>query len=66
MKDFFGRELVEGDTVAILQRAGSSSVYIRAAKVTGFTSQRVKVRFVPQGINSETDSCREPYNVIKK
>lgn len=65
MKDFFGKQLNVGDEIALLQKAGSSSVYIRKGVVTGFTAQKVKVRFVPQGVESETDSTREPYNVIK-
>jgi hypothetical protein len=66
MKDFFGKELKEGDSIALLQKAGSSSVYIRKGVVTGFTPNKVKVRFKLQGVNLEENSTREPHNVIKE
>jgi hypothetical protein len=65
VKDFFGKELVVGDIIALLQKAGSSSVYIRSGVVTGFTPKQVKVRFSNQ-FGGEDDSTREPCNVIKR
>lgn len=66
MKDFFGKELNVGDEVALLQKAGSSSVYIRKGVVTGFTERKVKVKFLPQGCTIEQESTRESNNLIKK
>ena len=66
MKDFFGKELAIGDIVALLEKAGSSSVYIREGTVTGFTKQKVQIEFVPQGVTYLQTTAREPNNVIKK
>ncbi len=63
-KDFFGKELFEGDVVALLQKSGSSSVYIKKGTITGRTDNKVKVNFESQ-FGSRQDSVREPYNVIK-
>jgi hypothetical protein len=65
MKDFFGKELVVGDVVALLQKSGSSSVYIRRGVVTGFTPKLVKINFSNQ-FGGQDDTLREPCNVIKK
>jgi hypothetical protein len=65
MKDFFGKDIAIGDTVALLEKAGSSSVYIRKGTVVGFTAKKVKVKYIPQGVNIETESTREPNNLIK-
>ncbi len=66
MKDFFGKELLVGDTVALLQRSGSSSVYIRKGTVIGFTPNKVKVSFIPQGATFTEETTREPQNLIKE
>lgn len=67
MKDFFGKELIVGDVVALLQKAGSRSVYIRRGEVTGFTPNKVKVKYKPQGCGDLVEeTTREPGNLIKK
>lgn len=65
MKDFFGKDLVVGDTVALLQKAGTSSVYIRKGTVVGFTPNKVKVEYIPQGVSFTEETTREPKNLIK-
>lgn len=63
-KDFFGKELFLGDKVALLQKSGSSSVYIRKGVITGQTNKMVKVKFSNQ-FGGDDDSSRDPQNVIK-
>jgi hypothetical protein len=65
MKDFFGKELNVGDLIALIERSGSSSVYLRKGVVTGFTPRMLKVKFISQ-VGIETDSTRDPRNVIKE
>lgn len=63
-KDFFGKELFEGDTIALLEKR-QHSVYIRKGVVIGRTPKMVKVRFNTQYTGSEEESTRDPQNVIK-
>lgn len=64
--DFFGKELFEGDVVALLQKSGSSSVYIRKGTIVGSTPKQVRVQYRSQGTTCEVVSTRDPSNVIKK
>jgi len=63
-KDFFGKELFEGDKIALLERS-ANSVYIREGIITGRTPKMVKVVYKTQCSGSEDNSTRDPRNVIK-
>lgn len=62
-KDFFGKELFIGDTIALLERS-ANSVYIRKGEVIGFSEKMVRIKYVSQG-GKERICSHCPYNLIK-
>ncbi len=63
-KDFFGKELFIGDTIALLERS-ANSVYIRKGEVTGFSPKMVRIKYITHYSKTERECSHCPYNLIK-